>query len=155
MEILQVKVDNKPEIELGELKPHVNKERKTKQFIFRDSDLFFRASEGKTWKEAKLRLNELFTKMKMTEEQWKMTVAETYRKVDRKRNYEKWESEFLKITGLPKPFRCRTMYMLTGLYYLNVFELENWLGVPSNVSLKDFLKNKWGNKVVELAEKMI
>jgi len=156
--MLQVKLTNNNVIELLELEPFVNKKQKKKQFTIKGTDNWALAGEGDTWLQAKEHLNFNIRKLDEMGITWEQAVRKQLNKVERKHRYREWEDEFKKLTGITWNLRFdRTMYMLNGLYYLDVFELARHIGIDTNPdkSLEDWVRERGGEKAVELCKLMI
>ena len=156
--MIQVKLTNTEDIELPELEPFVNKKQKKKQFVIKGTDNWALAGEGDTWLQAKENLNFNIRKLDEMGITWEQAVQKQLNKVERKHHYQEWKAEFKKITGITWELKFdRFMYMLTGLLYLDVFEMSRHLGIDTNPdkSLEDWVRERGGKRAVELCKLMI
>jgi len=156
--MIQVKLTNNDSIEIPELEPFVNKEKKKKQFVIKGTDNWALAGEGDTWLQAKEHLNFNLRKLEEMGITWEQAVRKQLDKVERKHKYLEWKTEFKKITGITWELKFdRFMYMLTGLLYLDVFEMSKYLGIDTNPdkSLEDWVRERGGERAVELCKLMI
>ena len=156
--MIQVKLTNNDSIELSELEPFVNKQKKKKQFTIKGTDNWALAGEGDTWLQAKENLNFNLRKLDEMGITWEQVVQKQLNKVERKHKYREWETEFKKLTRITFDLKFdRTMYMLNGLLYLDVFELARYLGIDTNPdkSLEDWVRERGGERAVELCKLMI
>ncbi|MFA5429391.1 MAG: hypothetical protein WC279_14400 [Sulfurimonas sp.] len=156
--MIQVKLTDNDSIEITELEPFVNKEKKKKQFVIKGTDNWALAGEGDTWLQAKEHLNFNLRKLEEMGITWEQAVRKQLDKVERKHKYLEWKTEFKKITGITWELKFdRFMYMLTGLLYLDVFEMSKYLGIDTNPdkSLEDWVRERGGERAVELCKLMI
>jgi len=151
----KVKETNTPDIEIPELEAYVNPEKKMKQFTLKGTDHYALLGEGKTWKQAKMRVNtimDMCVKYGITPEEGFLKLR---RKYTRKTQYPVWEDNLKRMLRLQRIPRCTVMYMLSGLIYLEPFELSDMLCVPENESLENVIRKRGGEEAVKLAKKMI
>lgn len=156
--MIQVKLTNNREIEIPELEPFENRQKKKKQFTIKGTDNWALAGEGDTWLQAKENLNFNLRKLDEMRITWEQAVQKQLNKMERKERYQEWKAEFKKLTGITWELKFdRFMYMLTGLLYLDVFEMARHLGIDTNPdkSLEDWVRERGGDRAVDLCKLMI
>lgn len=156
--MIQVKLTNTRDIEIPELEPFENRQKKKKQFTIKGTDNWALAGEGDTWLQAKEHLNFNLRKLDEMGITWEQAVQKQLNKMERKERYQEWKAEFKKLTGITWELKFdRFMYMLTGLLYLDVFEMARHLGIDTNPdkSLEDWVRERGGERAVDLCKLMI
>lgn len=156
--MIQVKLTNTEDIEIPELEPFENRQKKKKQFTIKGTDNWALAGEGDTWRQAKENLNFNLRKLDEMGITWEQAVQKQLNKMERKERYQEWKAEFKKLTGITWELKFdRFMYMLTGLLYLDVFEMARYLGIDTNPdkSLEDWVRERGGERAVDLCKLMI
>jgi len=70
-------------------------------------------------------------------------------------NLDKYDGRFKKIFGVSiKPFYSRLLLMV-GIQNFDIVAFDRWLRTPNNVSIQDYVKEKFGQEGVDLINEIL
>lgn len=117
----------------------------------------FQVTRGKTQKECIANLQEIFKdeqKLKIIhdaktiEEMIEQHNKDLEKQAKKNKKFQKLRDEFQKLTGITVPIDP----LIGGL---DIIRLDKKLQTPDNVSMADFLKNKYGERASKIIDEMI
>ena len=117
----------------------------------------FQVTQGKTQKECIAKLQEIFKdeqKLKIIhdaktiEEMIEQYNKDLEKRAKKNKKFQKLRNEFQELTGITVPIDP----LIGGL---DIVRLDRKLQTPDNVSMADFLKNKYGERASKIVDEMI